>query len=121
MTPAEAFTHIKALWPSATHINRHGDHHWMFANCSEQAPIDWPPGVTQWPMPEPPDEEPDESDQGKKVEVAEREKPDGTPEWEGSREFLFHDKHKGRYVCRAINSREAMRYYGWKYARRIKS
>lgn len=102
LTPAEAFEHVKALWPSVRVIyitqngsmaREHGGH--------EKSPIftiDWPDGVTEWP-PQPKWETPVLlTDLGKECEfsadseewfvdilVGVRKYKDGYLKWEGAR------------------------------------
>lgn len=48
MNVEEAWEHVRALWPDATHMTK-----FVMENNFSITSIDWPEGVTQWPPKEP--------------------------------------------------------------------
>jgi len=53
LTPEQVFEHVKALWPSVDSITKVGSGYGICHKQNEvcSVHVDWPEGVTEWPMP----------------------------------------------------------------------
>ena len=121
LTPQQAWEHVKALFPNATHMTRDIDCWFCWLPRRERTVtyfvgdnINWPKGVDRWPPPEPRWREATMADVGKIVEVSDIKIADSTSS-QKLMAILANDYGQGRFVCGASHSGSLG--VCWRYAR----